>query len=116
MEWNDPESDKLLIGVSSLLTLETMLRRILSSVCVATYLPENTQEGPRNVSSVGSKMRHSIESLEELSQKWRVGVNTARATLKATTQRGIRTAVHRLTRRCQTDHLSMRHRRLDTQF
>ena len=67
-EFNNPESDKLLISISSSLTLETMLPRILSSVCVATYLPEN-QGDSRKVSAIGSKTRHSIVSLEELSRK-----------------------------------------------
>ena len=115
-EFNDPESDKLLVGISSSLTLETMLPRILSSVRVATYLPENQGTDSRKVSAIGSKTRHSIVSPEELSRKWRVGINTARETLKATTQRGIRTAVHPLTRRYRTDHFSLRYRRLNTQF
>ena len=115
-EFNDPESDKLLISISSSLTLETMLPRIPSSVRVATYLPENNQDDSRKVSAIGSKTRHSIASPEELSRKLRVGINTAREILKATTQRGIRTAVYPLTRRYRTDHFSLRYRRLNTQL
>ena len=92
-----------------------MLPRILSSVRVASYVTEN-QVDSRKVSATGSKTRHSIVSPEELSRKWRVGNNTARETLKATTQRGIRTAVHPLTRRYRTDHFLLRYRRLNTQF
>ena len=51
-ESNDPESDKLLIDVLSSLTLETMLPRILSSVRMATYLPENKQEESRKISAI----------------------------------------------------------------
>ena len=75
---NDPESDNLLIGISSSLTLETMLPRILASIRVSTYLPENNQEESRKISAIGFKTRHSIVSLEELSRKWRVGINIAR--------------------------------------
>ena len=66
--------------------------------------------------SVGSKTRHSTVSPEELSRKWRVGVNAARQTLKATMQRGIRTAMHPSTRCYRTDHFSLRCCRLNTQF
>ena len=113
-EFDDPESDKLFIGVSLSLTLETVLPRILSSVRVATYLPENGQEEPCNVSSIGSKTRHSTVLPQELSRKWRVGINTARQTFKATTQRGIRATVHPPTRPCQTDSFSLRHRAVST--
>ena len=115
-EHNNPESNQLLIGVSSSLTLETMLPRILSSVCVATYLLENKQEKPRKISAIGSKTRHLIVYPEELSRIWRVGINMAQETLKATTQRGIHTAVHPLPRRYHTDHFSLRYRLLNTQF
>jgi hypothetical protein len=98
------------------LALETMLPRILSSVCVATYLQENPQDISCNVSAIGSKTRHPVVSPKELSRKWRVGVNKARQTLKATTQRGIRTAAHPLTRRCRADHFSLRCGRLNAQF
>ena len=94
-----------------------MLPRILSSVRVATYLPENNQDDSRKISAIGSKTRHSIVSSEELSRKWVDGINTARDTLKATTQRGIRTAVYPLTRRyCSTDHFLLKYQRLNTQF
>jgi hypothetical protein len=116
-EHDDPESDQLLVDVSSSLALETMLPLILSSVRVATYLPETPQDISQNVSAIRSiKTRHSVVSPEELSKKWRVGVNTARQTLKTTTQRGIRTAVQPPTRRHCTNHFSLRHRCLDAQF
>jgi hypothetical protein len=55
-------------------------------------------------------------SPEELSRKWRVGINTARQTLKATTQQGIQTAAHPLTHRYCANHFTNRCRRLNTQF
>ena len=51
------------------------------------------------MSAIRSKTRYSIVSPEELSRTWRVGINRARETLKATTQRGVRTAVHPVTRK-----------------
>ena len=57
-KFNEPESDKLLITVSSSLTFETMmLPRILSSIRVATYLPENPQEDTHKVTG-----RHSQDT------------------------------------------------------
>jgi hypothetical protein len=116
-EFDESETDRLLVGISSSLTLESVLPRILSSIRVAIYLPDNPQGADtRAVSLLGSKTRHLVVTAEELSRKWRVGINTARQTLKATTQRGIRTAVHPLTRRYRTDHFSLRYRRLNAQF
>ena len=115
MEFNDP--DELLIGLSLLLTFETMLPRTPSSACVATCPPENAQEDPRNISSVGSKTRHSAVLPEELSRKWQAGIDATRQALRATTRRGVSCATaHPLTCRCHTDHFSWRHPRLNTQF
>ena len=40
----------------------------------------------------------------------------AKKTLRATTQAGIRHAVHPLSRRYRTDHMNLRHKRLHTTF
>jgi hypothetical protein len=116
MDDNANDNDVLFAGVSSSMTIESMLPRILASIRTATYLPDNPQEDERKVTAIGTKTRHSQVSPEDLSRKWRVGIGTARQTLKATTQRGIRTAVHPLTRRYRTDHFSNRYKRLNTQF
>jgi hypothetical protein len=117
MNFDAHESDIVLASVSSTLTMETMLPRILSSIRVATYLPQNPQEDDdRKISAVGSKTRHSDVTPEELSRKWRVGIDTARQTLKVTTQLGVRTAVHPLTRRYRTDHFTLRYKRLNETF
>jgi transposase len=42
-------------------------------------------------------------SIEEASSKFGVGLETAQQTLKVTTQKGIRHAVHPLSRRYRTD-------------
>jgi len=60
--------------------------------------------------------RHSSVSPEELSRKFGCGIETARQTLKATTQRGIRHAVHPLSRRYRTDILQSRLRILNDTF
>ena len=121
LDFDSNESDIVLASVTSSLTLESMLPRILSSIRVATYLPSNSQEEQNRKigaigSAVGTKSRHSQVSAEELSRKWRVGINTARQTLKVTTQLGVRTAVHPLTRRYRTDHFTLRYKRLNETF
>jgi hypothetical protein len=59
--------------------------------------------------------RHSPDA-QLLSEKWECSVETAKATLEATTQMNVRSAVAPLTRRYCTDLLSMNLRRLNCKF
>ena len=61
----------------------------------------------QQVSGVVTNERHSKVTPEELSRKWNIGLQAAKDTLAATTQRGIRTAVHPMTRRVRVDHLDL---------
>ena len=60
--------------------------------------------------------RHSAVTPELLSRKWKIGLDTARATLRVTTQRGIRTAVAPITRRYRVDNLALHRNRLQGNF
>ena len=60
--------------------------------------------------------RHSEVTPELLSRKWKIGLDTARATLRVTTQRGIRTAVAPITRRYRVDNLALHRNRLQGRF
>jgi len=62
--------------------------------------------------------RHRRPNLDPatLSRQWGIGLETAKNTLKCTTQAGIRHAIHPLTRRYRTDYIALRHRRLHTTF
>ena len=51
-----------------------------------------------------------------LAKKWGCGLNTAKNTLKGTTQLGVRSAIGPLTRRYRTDILQLHYRRLNTGF
>jgi hypothetical protein len=53
---------------------------------------------------------------ENLAQKWKVGIETAKKTLQATTQQGMRTTVHPITRRYRVDHLNPGRNRLGSAF
>ena len=64
----------LLSGVSTALTDETLLPCIIDSV---------------NISNTTSKNQHCNISPKSLSEKLRIGLNTAQDTLKITTQQGI---------------------------
>ena len=60
--------------------------------------------------------RHSAVTAESLSRKWKIGLDTARATLRVTTQQGIRTAISPITRRYRVDNLALHRNRLQTRF
>jgi hypothetical protein len=88
----------------------TLLNRMIGNVRVATAYRD------ANVSFVGSKDRHSRVNAETVARKFRCGIETAQRTLKTTTQRGIRHAIHPLHRRYRVDHLNLHRRRLADTF
>jgi hypothetical protein len=87
------------------------------------YLPEKAYIKPtpyrttieRSDSQLTTERHHSITP-ESLSRKWHIGLNRARKTLKVTTQAGIRSALHPLTRRYRTDLMQSKYRRLNCTF
>jgi hypothetical protein len=56
------------------------------------------QEEKCKVSSVISSDRYSKVTPKELARKWNIGLDTAKDTLAATTQFGVRTAIHPMMR------------------
>ena len=88
----------------------TLLNRMIGNVRVATAYRDV------NVSFVGSKDRHSRKNAETVARRFRCGIETAQRTLKTTTQRGIRHAIHPLHRRYRVDHLNLHRRRLADTF
>ena len=87
-----------------------MITRMIGSVTVAT-----THREP-NVSFIGSKDRHSQVTAEIVAKRFRCGIETAQKTLKSTTQRGVRQALHPLNRRYRVDHLNLNRKRLHDTF
>ncbi len=65
----------------------------------------------QNVRGVISNERHSTISVANIARKWNIGMDSARATLKATTQHGVRHTIYPLTRRYRTDILQPRLRK-----
>ncbi len=64
------------------------------------------------LSKVVTEKRHTPVNAEELSQKFAIGLDTAKRTLQVTTQRGIRHAIHPIHRRYRVDHLHLHVNRL----
>ena len=70
----------------------------------------------RIIASAVTTDRHSVISAENMSKKWKIGIETAKRTMQVTTQRGIRTAMHPITRRYRVDHLQLHKNRLNSHF
>jgi hypothetical protein len=63
-------------------------------------------------SSIITNDRHSIATPEDLACLWNIGIQTAKDTVRVTMQKGIRTAMHPMTRRVRVDHLHLHQQRL----
>ena len=96
---------------------------------VSSVVGENYGENPRSLLatrlisevqvrdvSMVTEERHHTLTPEALAQMWQCGLKTARAAIKATTQLGIRSALHPLSRRYRTDIMSQNLTRLNTTF
>ena len=83
--------------------------RLIHAVNVATTYREDVDAETewRKAASVITKNRHSKVGPEELARKWNVGLQTAKDTLEVTTQHGVRTSVHPMSRRLRVDHLHL---------
>ena len=95
----------------SIMEPEHFIRRMVSAVHVATAHRDNEEV---QVAFVGAKERHSQVSAETVARKFRCGLETAQRTLKTTTQRGVRHAIHPLHRRYRVDHLNLHRKRFMT--
>ena len=85
----------------------SLARRMVPSVHVATAHRNDSAQ----VAFVGAKDRHSQVSPETVARKFRCGIETARRTLKTTTHRGVRHAIHPLHRRYRVNHLNLHHQK-----
>ena len=89
--------------------IDNVIEKIQRSVIIADVnkvASETTIEG----------RRHMLATPEVLSRKWNIGMESARNTIEATTQMGVRTAIHPLIRRYRTDLFSLKYRRLAVRF
>jgi hypothetical protein len=72
---------------------------LISAVHIATLYHEDIDkiENECKACAVISNEHHSKVTPEELSQKWSIGLQTVKDTLRVTTQKGIWTAIHPMT-------------------
>ncbi len=91
----------------------SFIQRMVSALHVATASRENEEV---RLAFVGAKDRHSQVSVETIARRFRCGLETAKRTLKTTTQRGIRHAMHLLHRRYRVDYLHLHRQRLHDVF
>jgi hypothetical protein len=122
LHYDESEYDLLMSSCSAAYSERTLIQRLISSIRVASChkededLEDETDVPQRTVAPVDIRARHTAISAEEISRKFGVGLETARKTLKATTQYGIRHAVHPLSRRYRTDILQSKRKRLNDTF
>ena len=87
---------------------------LVSSACDPRLMAQRLAD-ERHVRNITTD-RHSSVSPENLSKKWMIGLESARRTLRVTTQQGIRTAINPITRRYRVDNLALHRHRLNTRF
>lgn len=97
-------------------------KRIINSVVIReryeleTQTPCSASSKPKMIGALAAQHRHTKVSAEALSRMWNVGLETAQRTLRATTQDGVRTALHPITRRYRVDHIHLHRNRLNSTF
>jgi hypothetical protein len=99
--------------LSSMLHEKTFCKCLIGSVNVVMAYHDDVDEAmEKHKASVLTLDRYSKVGLEELSRKWNIGLEMAKATLDVTMQHGVQTAVHPMLRRLRVDHLHLHRPRL----
>ena len=108
--------------ISPTLDDRAFTKRMISEVNMITVDPVEivpttvAHSYPRTIESINavtSETRHSNITAEEVSRKFRCGLDTAKRTLEKTTQRGVRRALTPLHRRYRTFHKEFYRNQLD---
>jgi hypothetical protein len=104
-------ADTVLSQISDVYDAKTFCKKLIASVNITR------DEGYRVIGGVITSDRHSKATPEEVARIWDIGLESAKETLKVTTQHGVRTAMHPMTRRLRVDHLHLhRHQLKGTWF
>ena len=109
---SDSEIDIVMTSVSSAYSDGALLNRLVSAVKVVSYFEEGENGKPYSIQAANTKSRHFKVTPDILAQRFGCGIETARKTLQATSQYGVRQATHPLTRRYRTDLLQLKYQRL----
>ena len=103
------ESDIHLGFISSHLVPEVCYERLINSVTVNSFQHSKStpnKEG-RTTKKVKANTRHSIITAEHLARNMNIGLERSTQMMTSTTQKGLRIAVHPITRRYIVDHLDL---------
>jgi hypothetical protein len=110
---HDGEVERELGKISPVYNARTFCERALAAVKIATvYRDDVDEQVNRRSAGAITTDRHSQVTPEELARKWNIGLETAKDTIKVTTQQGIRHAVHPMNRRLRVDHMHLHRPRL----
>jgi hypothetical protein len=102
----DPDND----AIDCVFYIGNMSKRLIASIKVASPPRQISQveteaQDLSPIKTFQSKGRHSLVSPEDLSERWQIGLEQSKETLKWTTQRVIRSAVMSLARRYRADRM-----------
>ena len=101
-DYDSEELDSVLFDIGR------MSKRMIASVKVSSVPRQISQVEVQDVPQAHTfqtKGRHSSISPEDLSERWQIGISTAKETLKRTSQRLVRSAVMPLARRYRADRM-----------
>ena len=115
-DWLRYESDFVLGSMGETIE-QDMAERIVSQVNVwKTKSQADIDPVVRSANELVSTTRHSKITPELISRLFVVGIPKAKEMLEKTTQKGIRQAIHPLTRRYRVDHLNLHRNELGGQW
>jgi hypothetical protein len=108
LKMDQSEFDILLSSCSAVYSKKTLIQRLVASVRVTLCYSGQEEANSvdkinRKVSAINTRARHKALSVEEVSRKFGIGLETERKMLKATLPYRIRHAVHLLLRQYRTD-------------
>ncbi|KAG7370061.1 reverse transcriptase RNA-dependent DNA polymerase [Nitzschia inconspicua] len=99
------KSDTVLGDISATYNEQAMTHQLIGAVNIACA-------DRRDVGAVMSNDRHSKITAEDLARTWNIGLETAKDTMKATIQRGVRTSTRPMNKRVRVDHPDLHVRRI----
>ena len=89
-----------LSNISMVYNSQHFCERLISAINIATTYQDDIDQSHQRgnqLCSIITNERHSRATPEEVACKWNISLQTAKDTLKVTTQAGIQTAIHPVT-------------------
>lgn len=124
------ESDLCLGSISDHLVPDRLYERLVNSVHISNAAPSKHKRKPKSKTekkvsahSASRKSimkiattRHTVVSYESIARLMNITLDKAKEMMRVTTQKGIRTAIHPITRRYRVNHLDLHSSRLAGQW